>query len=256
MPWRVAGFIVGLVLAAFVAGVWFLLAGRTGDGFDTRIVARTASAESGLIGSTYAGIAQRLHGEREVVRPVRGDLTFRVQNIRWQDVAGPDFARVADMRGRLDTRALAQLDIIVRGVNIRDADVYVEQNARKEWNYRRVLDRLLGERGSDGPERSFIVHDLAAQNIDVRVKRPEQSFAIEDVAGQLPRIDFAAPGLRAPRVALARATGTLLAGDSTYPLVAENGQLEFETGQMNFTIARITTGATRVADFTGAWHRS
>ncbi|MGQ0815551.1 MAG: translocation/assembly module TamB domain-containing protein [Gemmatimonadota bacterium] len=253
MSMRIAGFIVGLLIAVALVGLWVMFTGGSEESFNPPDPQASAATDRGLIGSMHASIAARMRQERRAVRPVRANLTFRVQQILWEDDGAPAFARAAEMRGRLDTRALAAGDIIVRGVNIRDAAVYVEQNAREEWNYRRVLDRLLEDSDRDGPERSFIVFDVAIQNTDVQVQRPDQRYAINDVAAQLPRVDFAGPHIGAPRVNVARATGLLVAGDSTYPLLAENAQLELEEGQMNFTVARITTVSTRIVDFTGSW---
>lgn len=249
----VAGFILGLVLAISLVALWVMFSGGTEESFTADADVHAVDEDRGLIGSTYRGIADRVVAERELVRPVRGDLTFRVRDIVWEDGNAPTFARAAEMRGRIDVRAASRGDILVRGVSIRDADVFVQQAANKEWNYRRALDRLLGE-GSDEPsQRSFVVLDVAVQNVDVRVERPEQSFAINDLAAQLPRIDFAAPNLDAPRAAIARATGILVAGDSSYAIAAADALLEFETGQMNFTVAQITTGETRIANFTGSF---
>ncbi|MGQ0562217.1 MAG: hypothetical protein ACT443_10120, partial [Gemmatimonadota bacterium] len=253
MSTRVAGFIVGLLLAVALLGLWIMFTRGSEESFDLDVTAETAAADRGLIGSAIASVAERLADERRVVRPVRGDLRFRIANLSWEDVAGPAFVRAAELRGRLDTRAIARGDVVVRGVSIRDADVHVEQNVAREWNYRRVLDRLIGERGEDGPERTFIAFDVAIQNADVRVVRPNQSFSLLDVAAQLPRVHLAGPQLAAPRVVLARATGTLVAADSTYPLALQDALLEFQTGQLNFEVASITTGETRVLDFSGAW---
>lgn len=252
-PRMFGGFLIGLLIAAGVVGLWLMLTTGSEETFELEVDARTSAADRGLIGSTYTNIAERLSSERRVVRPVRGNLQFRVANIRWQDVAGPDFIRAAEMRGSIDTRAAGRGDIIVRGVAIRDGDVYVEQNARLEWNYRRALDRLLGEQPDDGVERSFIVYDVAISNTDVRIKRPNQAYAFNDVAAHLPRVDFAGPGLPAPRARVSRATATLVTSDSSYQVAAEGADLQFPTGVVNFSVARVTTGQTRITDFTGSW---
>jgi hypothetical protein len=249
----VGGFLLGFLIAISLVWLYVMSVGGTAESFDTRVDAHTTHDDRGLIATTYRGVAERLAEERNTVVPVRGDLSFRVQNIVWQDGARPTFARAAEMRGRIDVRAAGRGDIVVRGVNIRNADVFVQQSGNKEWNYRRALDRLLGESSGEPARRSFIVLDAAVQNVDVRVERPNQSFSINDVAAQLPRIDFAAPGLDAPRAVIARATGILVAGDSSYPVAANDARLEFAEGQMNFAVAQITTGETRIANFTGSF---
>lgn len=249
----IAGFIFGFLVAVSLVGLWVRLTGGAQFEGVTPEAADTAATGDGLIGGTSAGIAERLRQERSGVRINRGDLTFRVTNIAWEDPRHPTFLRAREMRGRLDTRAAATGDIVVRGVNVRDGEVWVEQDEQLNWNYRRALDRLLGEPDPDAPTRSFIVYDAAVQNVDVRVRRPDQSFDIIDVAAQVPRIDFTGPALAAPRVLVSRATGTLVAADSAYALAVDNAALEFETGQLNFVIARVTTGETRIMNFTGAW---
>ena len=248
----VGGFVLGFLIAISVVALWVKFSGSDVER-SVDVDAHVNAADAGLIATTYRGIAERLEEERRSVRPERSNLAFRVQDIVWEDPAGPTFATAAEMRGRIDIRAAGRGDVVVRGVTLRDGDVYVTQNENKEWNYRRALDRLLGEPSDEPSNRSFIVYDLAAQNIDVRVERPNQSFSLLNVAAQVPRMDFAAPGLDAPRMMIARATATLVAADSTYPLAAENARLEFEEGQMNFDVAQIVTGETRITGFTGSF---
>lgn len=252
---RVGAFLSGFLLAIVLVAFWVLAMGGSRETVDLTAVTPSARSASGkgLIGSTYENIAARVVAEREIVRAVRGNLRFSVNDFIWEDAGHPDFIRAREATGMIDTRAAAHMDIVLRGVNIRDAHVYAEQRAPRNWNYRRALDRLFANRTSEGPERRFTVFDVAIQNADVRVKRPNMSFAISDVAALLPRVDFSGPGLPAPRVTVSRATGTLIARDSAYHLAAEDAKLEFPTGQMNFDVARLTTGETRIANFAGKW---
>lgn len=254
IPTILGGFLLGLMIAGLLALLWIALTSGSKETFNLEVDARTSAADRGLIGSTYANIATRLASERNVVRPERGNLRFRLANLTWQDPGMPDFVRAPELRGSIDRRAAARGDIIVRGVAVRGGEVYVEQDAQKRWNYRRAFDRLLGEREDDGsPKRSFIVYDVAVTNVDVRVRRPNQSYAINDVAAHLPRLDLSAPALPAPRVRVSRATGMLAIADSTYGIAVENADLEFHEGRMIFNVATVTTGATRLMDFAGSW---
>jgi autotransporter translocation and assembly factor TamB len=253
-PTALGGFALGLFVAFGLVALWVMLAGGTEESFDVRGGdPHTTASDRGLIGSTYTDIAGRLQTERGAVRPVRGDLTFRIAQIVWEDLAGPDFVQAAELRGRIDTRAAAHGDIVVRGAAVRDAQVYVEQNAGKEWNYKRVFTRLLGADDDDaGPQRSFVVTDIAVRNTDVRVKLPARSFTIANLAAQLPRVDLTGPELAAPQASVARATGVLVVNDSPYRFAAENARFEFPTGRADFKVGSVTTGETRVADLSGS----
>lgn len=253
-PTALGGFALGLLVALGLVALWVMFAGGSEESFDVRGGdPHTTVSNRGLIGSTYTDIASRLRTERGVVRPVRGDLIFRAAQIVWEDVAGPDFVRAAELRGRIDTRAAATGDIVVRGAAIRDAHVYVEQNARKEWNYRRVFTRLLGDGDDDaGPKRLFVVTDIAVQNTDVRVEMPGRSFAIDNLAAQLPRLDLSGPELTAPRAIVSRATGVLVVNDSSYLFAADNARFDFPTGRADFDVGTVTTGETRLADVSGS----
>lgn len=253
-PTALAGFVLGLLAALGLVALWVLYAGGGKESFDVRGGdPHTTAGDRGLIGSTYADIAARLHNERGLVRPVRGDLTFRITQIVWEDLAGPDFVRAPELRGRIDTRAAAHGDIMVRGAVIRDAQVYVEQSASRQWNYRRVFTRLLGDGDDDaGTQRSFVVTDIAVQNTEVRVEMPARSFTIDNLAAQLPRLDLAGPDLAAPQATVSRATGILVVKDSSYGFAAENARFDFPTGRADFTVARVATGETRLADLSGS----
>jgi hypothetical protein len=254
-PTVLGGFAIGVLIAIGLVALWLMLTRGTAESFDVAIDSpRTSAADRGLIGSTYTGIAQRLQAERRVVRPVRGDLPFRIAGLVWQDKAGlPAFVRAAELRGGLSTRALQNGDIVVRGLVVRDADVLLEQNERLEWNYKRVMAPLLEPDDDGGRERAFVVTDIAIQNADVRVRSPARSFAIDNIAAQLPRADFAGPGLAAPRVTIARATGTLVVRDSSYGLIAEDARADFPTGRVDFNVARLTSGETRLANVSGSY---
>lgn len=239
---RVAAFLLGLLLAILLFAV------------DVRVRApMTRTPGQGLITQTDSGIAQRMRDERTVVRPVRGDLRFHVQNFEWVDPQHPTFVKAVEARGRLDTRAAGRGDIVVRGVSIDGGDVYVEQNQALEWNYRRALNRLIAGRDTTGPSRSFIALDVAIQNARVRVKTPVRSFGFDNLSAQITRADFTGPELDAPRVAVSRATALLLARDSTYPIAMENAKFIFPEGEADFDIGTVRTGETRIANLVGRW---
>src|SRR5690606_4885723 len=137
---------------------------------------------AGLIGYTASRINARVNNERRTVRPTRGDLSFRATRITWQDARRPDFARVGEVRGVINASTAGSGNIVVRGAVISDADIYVEQTtAGGEWNYQRVIDRMRGE-DSGGPDKLFVVNDLAVRNTRVRVNTPDRDFVIEGLA--------------------------------------------------------------------------
>lgn len=252
---RITAFLLGLALAAAITLLWVLSTGGTRESLNITITPSDSATVkgSGLIGRTEAGIAERLTIERTIVRPVRGPLTFRVADITWEDRGHPAFVRAAEMRGTIDKRAASNDDIVIHGLSIRNADVYVEENGRLEWNYQRVMAPFFEPRDPDAPERAFIVTDIALQNTRVNVKMPNRAFAFEDVSAHLTRADFAGPRLAAPRVMVARATGTLVTSDSAYRMTADNALLVFPTGRVDFTVAQIATGESRVTNMVGTW---
>lgn len=253
---RVTGFLLGLVLAAALALVWVLANGNGGnDTIDIAVVLPDAGAAAarGLIGRMDADIAARLANERKIVRPVRGPLTFRVADVTWEDPGHPAFVHAAEMRGTIDKRAASNGDIVIHGLSIRHADVFVDENQKLEWNYKRVMAPFFEPRDPNAPERSFTVTDIAIQDTRVNVTMPDRAFAFQDVSAQITRADFAGPGLPAPRVLVARATGTLVAGDSAYGMAADNAVLVFPTGRVDFTVVQLATGDTRVTNMVGTW---
>ncbi|HUP87997.1 MAG TPA: translocation/assembly module TamB domain-containing protein, partial [Longimicrobiales bacterium] len=241
---RVAGFFIGLLAAIML--LVLLVPGRGG-------VNPTGAIRGGLITQTDSSIAHRMRAERQVVRPVRGDLTFHARDFVWKDPGHPDFVRASDASGRLDRRALQNLDFIVRGVVINGGETYVEQTGVGEWNYRRALDALMAGRDTTGPGHVFSVFDVAIQNARVRVKMTARSFGFDNLSAQLARIDFTAPGLAAPRMTATRATAMLIAKDSAYPIALENGRFEFPEGEAKFDIGALRTGETLITNFAGTW---
>ncbi|HEX6559360.1 MAG TPA: translocation/assembly module TamB domain-containing protein, partial [Longimicrobiales bacterium] len=254
-PTVLGSFLVGLIIALGLVGIWIMLTSGSKETFNLTVAARdtTAARNEGLIGTTYTRIAQRVRAERTVVRPVRGNLRFRAADIVWTDPGRPAFIHASEMRGQLDTRAAGNGDIVVRGLSINGGDVYAEENAPEQWNYRRVMAQFFEPREPDAPSRTFLVTDIAIQNVNVRIKQLTRSFEFRNVAAQLPRAEFAGPRLPEPRVVVARATGTLVAGDSTYGVSAEDARLAFPTGRVDFTVARLQTGATHLTNLAGTW---
>lgn len=240
---RVAGFFIGMLAAIVLLVV--LLPGRGGN---TTVVLR-----GGLISQTDSSIAQRMRAERQAVRPVRSDLSFYARDFVWRDPGHPDFVRASEARGRLDRRALQNLDFVVRGVVINGGEAHVEQTGVGQWNYRRALAALMAGRDTSGPGHVFSVFDVAIQNARVRVKTPARSFGFDNLSAQLARVDFTAPGLAAPRVSASRATAMLIARDSAYPIALENGRFEFPEGGAKFKVGVVRTGETIITDFAGTW---
>jgi hypothetical protein len=145
-------------------------------------------------------------------------------------------------------------DIVVRAAVISNADIYVEQaQTGGEWNYQRVITRMKGEEDSGGPQKLFVVNDLAVRNSRVRVNTPERDFVINDLAALLPRVDLSGPNLPAPRVQVARATGRLAIDNETHPFAVSNARLQFPETGVEFNIASVTTGATQVTNLDGVF---
>ena len=251
--WALACFALGLLLAGLASALWLVVPRSKSVSADFSIPVRTSAVDRGLIGTTYGGVAERLRAERAVVRPIRGGLVFRALDVVWQDPAGPDFVHAVELRGRLDTRALQNRDIVVRGLVAADVDVLLEQDGRREWNYRRALAPLLEGDDDGGRKRIFLVTDISIREAQVRVKTPERAFTIADLAAQLPSANFSGPNLPAPHVVISRATGRLVVRDSSYALVVQNGSATFPTGRADFTAEQLTTGDTRIANLDGSF---
>ena len=250
----VAAFAGGLFIAVVVVVLWFMVTSSSGEPPEIAANgARDTLRTDGLITHTANDVEARMQAERRVVRPVRGNLHFRALDVQWTDAGRPAFVDAPELQGEIDTRAAGRGDIIIRGLAVNGGDVYVEENARKEWNYQRVMAPLFEQSSSNVAARVFVVHDVAIRNVRVRVRMPDRSFEFRDVAAQLPVAEFSGPHLAAPRVAIARATAVLAAADSLYPFSATDAHLTFPTGRVDFTVAGLQTGATRLAALSGTW---
>ena len=244
--WRVVvgGFTIGLLSTIVMFVLWFLASSGSQETLDiTAAPPRTTTAHhEGLIAHTDSAIRERVLAERQIVQPVRGNLRFRIADLTWEDARHPAFVQAPELRGQIDTRAAGHGDVVIAGLSINGGDVWVEKDANGEWNYKRALTTLLAGGDSSPSQRTFLVTDIALQNVRVRVRMPDRAFEFRDVAAQLPRAQFTGPDLAVPRVTVARATGTLMAADSSYRLALEDARLAFPTRRVDFTVARLLLG--------------
>jgi hypothetical protein len=253
LPLLFGGFAGGFLIAIGLVFLWVTLTTGSDENLLVADAHRTANDSSGLIGYTYRNIANRVNAERRTVRRTRGDLRFRATRITVQDARRPDFARVGELSGVINASTASSGNIVVSAVVVSNADIYVEQaTARGQWNYQRVVARMRGP-DEGGPRKLFVINDLAVRNTRVRVNTPERDFVINDLAAQVPRVDLSGPNLPAPRVQIARATGTLAIDNETYPIAMTNARMQFPAGSTQFNIAQITTSETRFINLEGTF---
>ena len=253
IPIIAGSFGFGLLIAFALVYLWVILSATSEESFNINAPRAEALDSAGLIGYTASRINARVNNERRTVRPTRGDLSFRATRITWQDARRPDFARVGEVRGVINASTAGSGNIVVRGAVISDADIYVEQTtAGGEWNYQRVIDRMRGE-DSGGPDKLFVVNDLAVRNTRVRVNTPDRDFVIEGLAAQMPRVELSGPELPAPRVQVARATGTLIMDDERRAFAVSDARMQFPETGVQFAIASVETGETRLSELDGVW---
>lgn len=254
LPAVIAAFAGGVLIAFALVFAWLSLTGGSNEdiALNAPVDAHRANDSTGLIGYTYSRIASRVNAERRTVRPSRGDLSFRATRITWRDGRRPDFARVGELRGVINASTASSGNIVVRAVAISNADIYVEQTqARGEWNYQRVIARLKGA-DDGGPQKLFVINDLAVRNTRVRVRTPDRAFTINNLAAQLPRVDLAGPNLDAPRAQVARATGMLAIDNQTHAIAVTDARLRFPAAT-EFRIAGVALDETRLSNLTGTF---
>ena len=255
IPIMIGGFVGGLLIAGALVFAWVTF----GGGADVSATlsapkdAHTTGDSAGLIGYAYRNISTRLNAERKSATPMRGNMSFRATNIVWKDPRNPDFARVGDLRGTINPNAAGAGNIIVTGVSISDADIYVEQErSGGEWNYQRVLARMKTD-DTGGPKKLFVITDLAVRNTRVRVNGPDDDFVFENLAAHASRVDLSGPNLPAPRVQVTRATGILAMRNERRPIAVSNAALRFPETGVEFNVAELTTGETRVTSLVGVF---
>lgn len=254
IPVLIGGFAGGLLLAALLVYLWLMLSSTSRESLTAPTSRSLASDSSGLIGYTSNRIGARLNTERRTVRPLRGDLSFRATRVTWQDPRRPNFAQVGELRGVINAAGLQGGNVVVRAAVVSNADIYLEQTQTGgEWNYQRVIARMTSGRDDGGPDKLFVINDLAVRNTTVRVNTPERDFVIEDLAAQLPRVDLSGPGLPAPRAQVGRATGTLAVNNEAHAFAVNDARLQFPETGMQFEIASVTTGETRFSDLQGVY---
>ncbi|HET9438746.1 MAG TPA: hypothetical protein VFO52_01165, partial [Longimicrobiales bacterium] len=253
IPIIAGAFAGGMLIAFALVYLWVIVSTSSQESFNLQAPQPGALDSAGLIGYTENRTSKRLNAERRTVRRNRGDLSFRATRVTWRDVRRPDFARVGELRGVINASNASSGNIIVRAAVVSNADIYVEQaQTGGEWNYQRVIERMRGEE-SPGPDKLFVINDLAVRNVRVRVNTPERDFVINDLAAQMPRIDLSGPNLPAPRVQVARATGILAIDNESHPFAVTNARMQFPESGVEFNIATVQTGATRFANLEGVY---
>ena len=256
----IAAYLIGLVVAAAAAATWILMA--TSAGGDATVVEedstpeREAGSGRGEIAAATRVIDDRLSVARAPTTPLRGGLSLRVGNVRWDD--GPrQFLRAASATGVLNLSAMERGDIIIDRAVVSGGNVVLDQDQTGgTWNYERVMAELLADKESSGPRKTVLLTNLSIRDTRVEVHQPNQDLAFDDIEGVIPRLQLSTPESDVPQIDVRTVTSTYtdLRKDKSLALRAEDARITLPKDEVLFKVARANVGTTRLADLEGKWN--
>lgn len=255
---QIGAFLLGLLASAVVAGVWFMT--MTGSG-DTPVLVeslrlRERNGDRGEIGSALRKIEDRLAGARVPSTPIRGNLSIQLGDIIWSDGARRPFARAASMSGLLSATAAERGDVLIDGAVLTGAHVLLDQPLpRGDWNYQRVMAELLDDERSEGPRRTIRLTNTTVRDARVEIHQPARDIVLEDVTGDLARIELSSPVLSEPQIDVRTVSATYadLRKEQRLAVRGEDGRVRLPKGRVDFEVDRALLGSTRLADLEGTW---
>lgn len=222
---------------------------------DSLAPSRVPRARAPVIGAFDSGVARRLLARAPSTRPLVGTLAITLGDVVWREPDGVEFARARRATGGLDLRTLRNGDILLRDVTV-DRPVVTLREEAGRWNYEVVLADLLdGEEVRGGGERLARLQGVTVADGTVDVSTPVRTFSLEDLDGQLRRVDFTGPGLPEPRVEVAWGTAILVqpVEDRRLALRVEDGTARILEEAVAFDVARMTVEGAALADVHGVW---
>lgn len=190
------------------------------QGVDTTLSTTQAGPGVGEIGAFEARVATLLARARPSVQRRAGDLRIVVRGIRWQEATGETFARADSAVAMLDSRALANGDIVLRDSYLANPHVnLVEVEAGGEWNYAQVLAPLFADTGSARQPggRLFALEGMRIVAGRVNVDMPDRRFDFRNLEAAFHRLVFLDPTGADPHLSLDSTTANLVLLDTVPP---------------------------------------